>query len=148
MFIFVNDYWEYGVGIDFFDIEEVFYVYDDLIIRYKVDDNEFSFSIFVRYISFGGIVKSFMLGWDIVMKGIYFDDEFLIEIDVDYYFKFNWSVGVVVLYENYDGYSLENLVELGINYWFNFYLLFRFGLGYDIDDGDLGFIMLLGIFRF
>ena len=57
-------------------------------------------------------------------------------------------MGVAALYENHDGYSSENLVELGTNYWFNPYSSLRFGLGYDTDDGDLGSITLLGTFRF
>ena len=145
---FANDHWEYGAGIDLFDIEEAFYAYDDPTTRYKADDNELSFSLFARYTSFGGTAKSFTPGWDIAMKGTHFDDEFSIEIDADYYLKPNWSVGVAALYENHDGYSSENLIELGTNYWFNPYSSLRFGLGYDTDDGDLGSITLLGTFRF
>ncbi|MDO6567581.1 hypothetical protein Q4561_10985 [Alteromonas sp. 1_MG-2023] len=144
---FANENWEYGAGFDFYDVEERFYDINGSLDS-KRSDSDFSFNVFARYTSFGTSMQRFTPGWDIQLKGTTFDDEFSVELDADYYFKPNWSVGVMVIHEDSDFNDSENIVELGTNYWFNPHASIRFGLGYDTDESTLGSATLLGTFRF
>lgn len=145
---FATPQWEYGAGLDYYHLTEryrPYYAPDDWV---KETDTELSFSAFVRYTSFGLGAKQFTPGWDVKFEGAHYDDEFSIELDADYYFRRDWSVGVMVLHESNEGFGSDNLIELGTNYWFNAYSSIEFGLGYDTDESRLGSVTLLGTFRF
>jgi hypothetical protein len=145
---FVTANWEVGAGVDFYDLDETFRAFDGGSDVQRFGDSEFSASVFARYTSFGFNPSSFKPGWDIKLKGTHFDDELTLEIDADYYFQPNWSVGVMAIHENNDRFGSENVVELGTNYWFNAHSSLRFGAGVDTDEGRLGSLTLLGTFRF
>lgn len=145
---FVSAHWEVGAGVDFYDLDETVKVFDGSSDQQRFSDSEFSANVFARYTSFGLNPSRFTPGWDIKFKGTHFDDELTLEIDADYYFKPNWSVGVMAIHENNDRFGSENVIELGTNYWFNAYSSIRFGAGVDTDEGTLGSLTLLGTFRF
>jgi hypothetical protein len=145
---FVSENWEVGAGVDFYDLDETFRAFDGGSDVQRFGDSEFSASVFARYTSFGFNPSSFKPGWDIKLKGTHFDDELTLEVDADYYFKANWSVGVMAIHENNDRFGSENVIELGTNYWFNAHSSIRFGAGVDTDEGTLGSLTLLGTFRF
>jgi len=144
---FANEHWEYGAGFDFYDLDERSYDVSGSL-DYQNSDSEFSFNVFARYTSFGTSMQRFTPGWDIKLKGTSFDSDISIELDADYYFKSNWSVGVMIIHEENDFDETDSVIELGTNYWFNPHASLRFGLGYDIDDSRLGSVTLLGTFRF
>jgi len=141
---FANDHWEYGAGVEYFDLTQDFFS----TVNEEYSESEFSFSVFARYNSFGRPDGAFKPGWDTKIKGTQFDDEFSIELDADYYFRRDWSVGVMYIHESNDAFGSENVIELGTNYWFNPHSSIEFGLGYDTEESRLGSITLLGNFRF
>ena len=145
---FANDNWEYGVGVEYFDLTEEFITSIDPLVFSERSESEFSFSVFTRYTSFGQRAGKFSPGWDTKFKGTQFDGELSLELDVDYYFRPDWSVGIMYLHENDEVSGSENLIELGTNYWFNPYSSIEFGIGYDTDESRLGSITLLGSLRF
>lgn len=148
---FANRHWEYGLGFDYYEqAVEAMGTIDshNAFISEQLNDTEFSINVFARFTSFNTRGNSFTPGWDITFKGTNFENEFSLEFDADYYFKPNWSVGIMAIHENNDYYGSDNLVEFGTDYWFNPHASIKFGLGYDTDEQTLGSVTLLGTFRF
>ena len=145
---FANDNWEYGAGIEYFDLTEKYLASAEPYARGERSESEFSYSVFARYNSFGSRAGKFTPGWDTKLKGTQFDGEFSIELDSDYYFRPDWSVGVSYIHESNDVIGSDNVIELGTHYWFNPHASVEFGLGYDTDESQLGSATLLGTFRF
>ena len=145
---FANDNWEYGAGIEYFDLTEKYLASVDPYARGESSESEFSYSVFARYTSFGSCAGEFTPGWDTKLKGTQFDGQFSIELDSDYYFRPDWSVGVSYIHESNEFLGSDNVIELGTNYWFNPHASIKFGLGYDTDESQLGSATLLGTFRF
>jgi hypothetical protein len=145
---FANANWEYGAGFDLYDTKEKFRGVNGENDVKRFSGSEFSVNVFARYTSFASSIKKFTPGWDVKFKGTNFDDEFSLELDADYYFKANWSVGVMAIHESNERFGSGNLIELGTDFWFNPYSSIKFGAGYDTDEKALGSLTLLATFRF
>ena len=145
---FANQNWEYGVGVEYFHLNEELFSSIDVGVSEERSDSEFSYSAFARYTSFGQRAGKFLPGWDTKLKATQFDGEFSIELDTDYYFRPDWSVGVTYIHESNEVIGSDNVIELGTHYWFNPHSSIEFGIGYDTDENQLGSATLLGTFRF
>lgn len=145
---FANQNWEYGIGVEYFHLNEELFSSIDAGVSEERSDSEFSYSAFVRYTSFGERSAKFSPGWDTKLKATQFDGEFSVELDTDYYFRRDWSVGVAYIHESNEVIGSDNVIELGTHYWFNPYSSIELGLGYDTDESQLGSATLLGTFRF
>ncbi|MDM7859249.1 putative porin [Alteromonas sp. ASW11-36] len=134
---FVSEHWEVGAGISALFIDDDFN-----------NSDEYSGTVFARYVSFDRGAQNFNPGWDIVFRAIAGDDDDALEISANYYMRKNWSISLdIINQDNFSGDS-TTIAEIGTDYWFNEHASIQFGLGMDVDESVLGSATLLGTFRF
>lgn len=136
---FIQDNWEVGVGVDYFKSDS----------RFDFDENDdFSFSVYTRYITLERNSVAFKPGWDLELQGTILGEDSSLVASAGYYFSPKFSLYGGVTQIDRERRSSTTAINLGTNYWFNRSFSINFGLGVDAGGDGLRSADLLASYRF